>query len=477
MIFNMHKCVHLARLGTVTTAFLLAPLAIQSALDYADAPISIGARAHAQDQGGAAKTTRRLPGISEKVFKGLGEVQTLSSPDPEKNPGKEPDLPAAIKSLRGLEKRCAECNKYEKSQIYNMFAVLSFQLEKFDDAVNYFKKVVEQSPEIPIALEQQSLLYIAQLSYQLEKPEQSIQYLDRYLKLAQENGLTIGAEIYQLKSSICYQSDKKQCAFENINKAVSLVEGSGRIAEESWYNLQRALYLEREDYKTSTAILEKMLKHYPKKSYWAQLGSMYGLLERGDDQLAAMDTAYLMGAFQGKEKEQVNLSQLLLVNEAPYKAAKIIEKGMDNKSIDRSEKNLEALANSLRRAKEMQKVVPVLKELGEKSKSGNFYGQLSAVYLDLNKPKDAIEAGKLALKKGNFTRDADGEVYINMGIAYFDLRRYKDAVESFKAAAKIKKYSKFAVSWQAYAETESKRYEGLKSSLASVGLDIDQVMK
>jgi len=318
-------------------------------------------------------------------------------------------------------------------------------------------------------------MYVAQLSFQQEKFDQSIWYLDRWMALANETNNEVGPQIWQLKAVICYQSNQKKCAFDSINKAIGMVESRGKVADEGWYNLQRSLYLDDEDYKTATVILEKMIKHYPKKSYWNQLGSMYGMLERETDQLAAMDTTYLMGGLS-KEKELLNLAYLYMAEDVPAKSAAIISKGMDQKVIARTEKNLEVLALAYRQSKEPLKAIPVLQELGKVSDSGNPFVQLVGVYLDLNRPRDAIKAGKQALNKGNFKKGADGEVLVNMGIAYFETRQFDSAISSFQKASKIKRQAKFARNWLRYAQNEKTRFNGLKDALASLGVDIEKVI-
>ena len=68
----------------LAAALLVLPAALDAAARYSGADISFGASAlAAKDQ-----TQRRaLPGISEKVFKGLGKVSEYASPDQEKYPG------------------------------------------------------------------------------------------------------------------------------------------------------------------------------------------------------------------------------------------------------------------------------------------------------------------------------------------------------------------------------------------------------
>ncbi len=137
--------------------------------------------------------------MSEKIFKSLAKVAEYASP--EEGSGKEPNLKAALDELKKIEKRCEDCNKYECSQIYNYFAWISYTLEDTDNAIKYYKKVVEQSPDIPIGLELYALKYISQLSFTIDKLDDLIIYLDKYIALAEE----VGADIYQLRASICYQ--------------------------------------------------------------------------------------------------------------------------------------------------------------------------------------------------------------------------------------------------------------------------------
>lgn len=461
---------------TFAVALLSVPVVLERALVDSGVALSLTSSVKAQADAPKEKVSRRLPGIGQKVFKGLGKITELVNPDTEKNPDKKPDFKAASKELKKLEKQCAECNNYEKAQIYQMFAYVAYTLEDYQGAISHYKSVIKQSPQIPIATELSSLQYVSQLSFQLENYDQAVAFFDKRVKLAEETGNPLGPQDWQFKAIICYQGNKMKCAFDNISKAIDMVEAKGKIAEESWYNIQRQLHLSNERYKPATAVLEKLIRHYPKKSYWEQLGSMYGLLERPRDQLHTMDMTYLMGGLN-KEKSQINLAYLYISEDVPYRGARIIEKGMADKTIPRTEDNLVALATAWKRAKEPRKAIPVLKEIGKVSDSGNAFVELIGLHLDLNEPRKAIEFGKQAFKKGNFKQGADGEAHINMGIAYFDLRQYSNAISSFDKARKIKKHEKFARNWLRYAENEKKRYEGLKRSLASVGLDIEQVIR
>lgn len=436
-------------------AFFAGPVLLSSnGIDEA-----IGLNFDASQVYAAKKQTRKLPGLSEKVFKGLGKVADYASP-PEDS-GKQPNFNAALSELRKIEKRCKDsCNRYELSQIYNYFAWISYSKEDTKGAINYYKKVIAQSPELPIALELSALKYVAQLSYTIDRMDEAVSYLDRYMALTTD----LSADIYQLRASFCYHKGDKACALRDINKAVSMVEAKNKIADETWYSLQRALYLDKEDYKSALPILEKMVRHYPKNSTWIQLAGVYGLLNRDKDQMHAMDAVYVAGGLE-KSQDLVNLAYMYIGESVPARGARILENGMKKKIIERNEKYLNVLAVAHRQAKEPDKAAPVLEEMGKRFNSGDAYSKLTGVYLDMDKSKESIEAGKKALSKGNL-KDA-GEVHANMGIAYMDLKQYNNAVTAFGKAVKFKKHERFARSWLQYAENEKSRTEQLAKALAA----------
>lgn len=409
--------------------------------------------ASAEAQG--AQERRRTPAMSEKLYKQLAEVAEYASP-PEDS-GKKPDFQAALKEVRKVEKNCSKCNEYEFAQIYNYYGWIYYSLDDMPNAIKYYKKVVAQSPNISIGLEVSTLDTIAKLSFSLDQYQDALDYHDKWMKLA----TLVTADAFAFRAQVYYQMKKRKDAQNNINRAIKMVEDKGDIAKEPYYSLQRALYIEKEDYKLATANLEKVVRHYPKKSYWIQLSGLYGLLEKSDRQLHSMDTAYLQGAVD-KEQQIINLAYLYLGQEYPYRAAKVLEQGIKDKKIKETEKNLDLLARSWSQAKETKKAIPVMSKAAAMSDSGDLYSQLASLYLDADESKNAVAAGEKALKKGNLKRE--GEVHVNMGIAYMDLKNYGAAVKAFKEAMKDKRTRRFATNWLRYAENEYSRDRQLKKA-------------
>ncbi|WP_075184835.1 tetratricopeptide repeat protein [Teredinibacter haidensis] len=437
-------------LALVAVTFFV-PAVVDKALEVVGYDNLLMADALAQ---GSKKEKRKLPGMSESMFKKLGKVTEAASP--EEGSGKEPDFALAIKELKKIEKGCEKCNAYEVAQVYNYFGWVYYSMEDYPNSIKYYNLVVKQSPNIPWGMELQSIYTLAQLEYTQERYAKAIAHLDKWMELSD----TVGADVYNLKSSICYQMEDKNCAIKNINIAINMVEEKGKIAKEAWYSLKRSLYLEKEDYKSALPILVKLVRHYPKKAYHQQLASVYGMLEQEKMQLAALDGLYLMGGIE-KEQKLLNLAYLLIQGEYPYRAAKILEKGFADKMLKRNERNLETLAKAWGQAQEKRKAIPIMEEAAKLSDNGDLFGTLMGLYLDIDDSKKAIKAGKDALKKGKLKRV--GDINLNIGVALLDIGNFGDAISYFKEAKKDKRTKRFAETWLKYAEREEYRRKQLES--------------
>jgi tetratricopeptide (TPR) repeat protein len=427
------------------------------------------------------KVSRTIPGISLKVYEGLDRVQLLVNPNEEqRNKGHMVDLIKGQLELEKLEKRClkADCNGMERSQIYAMAAYIDFQNQDTRAAVENYKNVLEQSPEIPIATELHNLWYVAQLEYTLENYSSTIEHLEQLVALSKKSCNEISPDVPHLHAMACYNRDKNNCALEKVNSAISIVEAKStgsKIAEESWYNLQRQLYVEKEDFESATLVLEKMLLHFPRKQYYSALPQLYGVSERELEQMLAMDAAYVAGALTS-EPELINLAKIYLMEDLPFSAAKLLEQAIDSQEIDANEENQNLLALAWRSAKEYKRAADTLRQFAYESEQGDYLSDLASIYLDLDQPQMSIEAGKHALSKSKFKGQRPGELHITMGAAYIDLGEYELAIKSFEQAAQYEKYHGFVQGWLSYAKSEHMRHSRLRASLADVGVDIDEII-
>ena len=152
-----------------------------------------------------------------------------------------------------------------------------------------------------------------------------------------------------------------------------------------------------------------------------------------------------------KQTEYLTLASLLLQNNNPYWAAKVLEAGrkkrvpvIDEKTkeekivpvVKDTEKNLKLLADSWRMAQEVDKAIPILEKSAKMSKDGESYVILGNLYLSEDRVDEAVDAIKKGLEKGKVKKLS--QVYLTLGQAYFELEKFEEAKKNFRIAARDK---------------------------------------
>ncbi len=348
-----------------------------------------------------------------------------------------------------------EYNAYEQAQIYNFVANVYFQMDDMEKTIESFEKVVARSPQIPSGLETSTWQVLGKLHMQEEDFDAALEAFENWTNMV----TSIGADQYYVFSLLFYQMGDEDRALVHVNHAVELAEQDGELPEENWYAMQRLLYFEKEDYRGTLNVLKKMVRDYPKVSTWRQLSDMYSLLEEFDNRLHSLEVVYLLGGLD-KENILVSMASMYLDREVPYKAAKVLEKGIyEDEIIEPTSRNLELLANSWSMAQEVEKSMVEMEKAAEKSDEGDLFARLSAIYMLNDRYEDSVSAAREALDKGVERAD---QVYLRMGTAYVNLEQYDDAIEALKEAAKDKRSEEAAKQWIDFAEKEKEREEKLR---------------
>lgn len=429
-------------------------MAVQVALTrvQTDAGLQAYSAAYAQEEQAEKKPqeTRRTPALRNKVYEKLSEAQVFVEAK---------DYPAALKVLRDMEDDTGKraLNSYELANLYNLFAFVYYSQEDYEGALGAYRKVVSQA-DIPLAMEINTRYTIAQLYFVQEKWREGIDALNAWFKVAD----TPSAQAYILLGQGYYQLKDYDSALKNTLIAVNLYKDKGKVPKEQWYSLLRFLYFEKNNMPKTIETLRELLVNYPKKQYWVQLSHMYSEVKEDKKQLAAMETAYVQDMLV-KDREQVTMAYLYLNADVPYKAARVLEKGVKNKTVEPSSKTLEILGNSWRQAQEVKKSIPVMEEAASKSDKGELYTRLGSVYLDNEQYKKAIDAIVKGLKRGGVKRPDNANLVL--GMAYFNTKQYSQARKAFKAAAKDDRSKKYADQWIKYMDNEISRQKKLQDGL------------
>ena len=399
--------------------------------------------------------TRKRQSVGAKCSKALEKVQ----PELELE-----NWAGSLEMLKAIEANVKTCDSdYEQVQVWKFSAYVYYSLDDYDNAIRSYKRVVDGAGTPP-ELRLDTRYTLAQLHTVQEDYKNAALQLEAWMA----ESLIVGADAKMLLAQIYYQLERKKDSLRFVNEAIADVEAKDILPKEGWWGLQRVLYYEKNDYDKVINILEKLVKHYPKWTYWRQLGGMYGEREREMDRLVATELVYLNGQLD-KESQVLSMAYMYLGAEVPYRAAKIIDKGMQDKIIEKNAKNFEVLGQAWWQAKNLENALKSFESASKFSDTGEIQSRIASIYLDLGKDKQAYTAAKKAAKKGEVKNASTN--YATMGSALINLHCYKDAVKAFNQsvkAAKTKKAKRYPAQWIKFANAEGSRLQKLRDVGATV---------
>ena len=350
-----------------------------------------------------------------------------------------------------LTKACS--TGYEKTQVWNLLGYASYSLDDVLGALRYYRMIIEE-PEADDRMRTSMRYTVAQLCAMQEDFACTVKQLEKWL----EEVAIVDPGGKYLLSRAYYETGRVDDALKLINQVISDEFAAGNTPKESWLSFQWAIYYEKEDYKSTIPVSHHLLTYYPATKYWKQLAAMHASLENEQKALLTLELAYIQNGVK-LEREIVALAYQYLAFEVPFKAAKVLQKGIDAGIVEKTEENIELLGSSYQRAQEFEKASPILEQAAKMSKKGNAYSRLASVYLNLDQNEKALLASRKALKKGGLDR-AD-LTWMNKGSAETALHCYKDAAKSFRKALKSEKTKKGASNWLKYVEYEGNRRQKL----------------
>ena len=358
----------------------------------------------------------------------------------------------------------------DKAQMYYYFAYIDSINEDLKSAKKNYIKFLSIEDADP-RLKSNVISMLGQLSYSEGNYKTAIDYMEQWISM-EANPSSLGFDI--IAASYWQLKDKKK-ALKFSERALCVAKANKSKPKESTYNLLIALYNENERINDMLPLFEELVRFYPKKRYWTQLSGVYGELKKEKKQLSSLEAAHDQRLLD-KEIEYVSLYQLLMRAEAPLKAARVIQYGIEKEFVKENEKNLKYLAQGWHMAQELDKAEPVYEKAAMKSKEGELYVFLGQIYLATDRYKKAKQALQLGLKKGKLKDPVT--VNILLGQVAYELQDFEDATKFFRTAidrlsdikikdkeAREKKQDKLrtqALNWLTYTEKEKKRVEMLQ---------------
>jgi predicted Zn-dependent protease len=375
----------------------------------------------------------RLGNLTERLYKRISKAQLLLA---------DQKFEDALLLLSRLE-ISTKNNPFGLAQVYQTEGFLYAQQSKYKMAQKALQKSLKLKA-LPLRGTLNSMMTLAQIYMADENFQKAIPLIQdvifnsenvkprRYVTLAQ-----------------CYTALKMhRAAIFPLRKAIQ-IESSPK---ETWYQLLVALHYELKEYKDASDALTFLVKMRPdKKKYWKQLSSLYLAQNRDRDAVATMEIAYKKG-FLTTEKDVKRLVSLLYHGGIPWKAAKFLEKALNQGIVAKTRKNYEMLSNFWSESEEVEKALASLNLAAPLAKDGRIYVKQGSLFLALEnwpKARTSFEAG---LKKGKLKKP--GFAYLSLGISRYKLKDFAGATSSFLQAKKISYTKGQAEQWLAHMHAE-----------------------
>jgi tetratricopeptide (TPR) repeat protein len=377
-----------------------------------------------------AEKNEKPKSISPSLYKKLKKTETLIS---------KKSYQQAETKLKALLTDVKQ-GSYEQAIVLRSLSSVYALKEQYKKAAEALSRCLNLKV-LPGSQEQQGIQNLGQLYMATEQYAKAIKTLEPWLA---ENPKKIDGQINVLIANAYAQLKHYRKALPYIKKAIA----SAKKPEESWYQLNLALYYELDNYSSAATLLKQLVRRYPdKKTYWSQLSSVYQQLKQYKKAVSIKRLAY-KNDFITTEKELLELANLYLYIGSPYKAAKLLQDEIAKKRIKSSSTNWETLANAWTMAKEFDAAVNALEKASKLNDKGSLYQQLGQIHVEQEKWQQAINALNKAISKGGLKQT--GSTYLLLGMSYYELNNIKQAKKSFLNAAKYSKNKKAAQQWLKY---------------------------
>ncbi len=364
--------------------------------------------------------------LSERTYKRLTVIHVLMG---------ESKYNEALKRLDSLLPRVKK-NKYEYATVMQTYGFAYASKDQYRKAVKAFSEALSTNA-LPDQVQHSMRYNLAQLYAAIPAYKSAARTYEAWFGRAEKpsaDSFVFGATLYaQLK--------KYKRAIEKIKIAISM----SPKPKETWYQLLLSMYYQQKQYSKSAAVLETMVALWPdREKYWKQLSGVYFTLKRNRKALAVQELANKSG-FLGEEKELMNLVNMYLYQNIPYKGAVLLEKEIKAGRISDTGKNLQKLGESWMRAKETDKALYYLAKAAEKQNKGKLFLQMAQLYSDKEDWLKVIHSAGKALAAGDLKNP--GAAYLLRGLAYFEQGKKQTALASFRQGSKYSKSRKQANQW------------------------------
>jgi tetratricopeptide (TPR) repeat protein len=258
-------------------------------------------RADAIEDEEREKRKRKQHAVGEWAYKKLSESHELLA---------EEKFDEALKLMNEMSQR-KRLNPHEQALMWQTYAYIQSSQQKYKQATESFEKCLALDA-LPEAAALNTQYNLGQLYMSIERYDAAVKTLENWLGKVENPA----GSAYYLLAMAHVQNEDLARALPYARSAVA----SAKEPVESWLQLLLSLEFELKHYRKVADVLEVLVTHFPSKTYYLQLSAIYNELDREKRSLAVLELAYVQDLLD-RESELLNLAQLYLFHDVPYRAA------------------------------------------------------------------------------------------------------------------------------------------------------------
>jgi tetratricopeptide (TPR) repeat protein len=349
-----------------------------------------------------------------------------------------------------LQLRNRAKDDYLKAIVAQGIAQVHWANEEYDQALREFETAVELNA-LPDRTHYSLMYQIAQLYYSKDRYDEALDRLDLWFcKVPVDQHK---ATAYVLQASIHAQKEDWRNVITSIDKAIEM----DADPKENWYALKLAAHFQLEQYPQAADTLEIMITRWPnKKTYWTQLSNTYYKLENDDKALSVIALAYRKDLLD-KQEDLLYLSNLYAMKDVPYKAAQVMQKGLEDGVIKNEEKYWTSTGDNWYAAEEYDEALAAFENAGKVADVGKIDLRRAYILIDMERWEEATEALRAAIDKGGLPDRQTGEAYLMLGMAEFSQGNYDQASTAWGRAGRYDSAKGQAQQWMTHMREERAR--------------------
>lgn len=405
--------------------------------------------AEEEDGPRAPPPTRSSDVLTERVFNQVSEIQELMSPEEE---GVEPDYEAAKEILDELNERYDRLNDFEKSTVLNFYTNYYLNTDNIEMALQTFERILtieNLRPESRL----RALMALGQLYMGEERYAESIDAFTRWRDLSVDEN----ENVYLGLANSHYNLAQYNEAIPFLINHMDMLSAAGRPIAKNIYGLLNLMYIELEDYVNAERITKQMVTLFDEASDWRNLSAIYGYLDDDKKRIETLSVTFAKG-YMSNESEFLNLAQSLAGIDAPFKGAKVLEKGFQDGIVEENEDNLQRLVQLYMLSNEYELALAPAIKAAEMGETGASYDQLGYIYYMMHDYANAVTAMRQAIDRGGLENPGDAQLFLARALVELD--QFDEATTAARRALELGENS--ANSFLNYIENSKARFENLR---------------